>query len=139
MANIRGLLGLAKRLKEIKGEFLTASEDVMKQTAARALQVAVFATRFDTGRAKGGWVITLGNVPADVEDRPEDKNGGPTISEGNDEIVKFKIQEGSITLANNVEYIIYLDQGSPTNEPDNMTAEALQAALDFLRQKQLEL
>lgn len=135
MATVRGLRGLARRLKEIKQEFLTESETVIKKAGARALQVAVFATRVDTGRARGGWVITIGESLRESGGQTlEDPDGGATIARGEQEIARFRIQDGTLSLSNNVEYILFLDQGSPTNSADNMVAQAVQATIAFIQQ-----
>ncbi len=131
---------------ELKGKFKDSSEDIMKGAAGRALQVAVFATRVDTGRARGGWIITLGSTApggpatrgADGKfkkaETPEDPSGSSTIAAGQQEIARFRIEDGRITLANNVEYILFLDQGSPTNAADMMVEQATQAAIAFIKQ-----
>jgi len=135
MATSRELTGLALRLKEMQEEFRTVSGDTFQKAAARALQVAVFATRVKTGRARGGWIISLGpNGKFNREETPLDEGGGNTIARGQAEIARFRIEDGSLTLANNVEYIVYLDQGTPHNAADMMVAQATQAAIDFIKQ-----
>lgn len=150
MATSRSLRAFARRLGQIKQEFLTTSEQTITKTAGRALQVAVFATRVKLGRARGGWVINLGTSTKEAGGGQErdargrfrrgtqgnDKEGTRTIAKGQQEAARFRITDGSITLFNNVEYILFLDRGSPTNEPDNMVAQAVQAAEAFIREAQ---
>jgi hypothetical protein len=115
-------------------EFLRKSEDNMKKAVGRATQVAVFATRIKTGHARGGWIITLGEAPVGPQDTPLDTGGSDTVLRAEQKISAFDLRTGFIiALSNNVEYILYLDQGSPTNDADNMIAQASKAALDYLR------
>ena len=102
---------------------------------ARATQVAVFATRVDTGRARGGWVITLGEPPTGESKTPEDQGGGTTLLAAEQKLRNFSpIFGGIISLSNNVEYILFLDQGTSFTPADNMVAQATQAAIAFLRE-----
>ncbi len=137
MATVRGLDGLARRLKDIRKEFVEVAEDTVKKAITRAHQVAVVETRVKTGRAKGGWIISNGSKlpePIPFDEQILDKSGGITLEKGSQEIAQFKLEIGEANITNNVEYIIHLEQGTPFTPADNMAEKAAMAARAFLRE-----
>jgi hypothetical protein len=96
---------------------LVATEQ--KKIALDALRGVVFKTRIDTGRARGGWQTNAGDEATNNTAEHFDKNGGDTISNGQNNILKIK-PFARFHVVNNVHYIEHLENGSPTNEPDKM-------------------
>ena len=123
---------LDRKLKQLEKKFFRKAEQNVKKAVTRSLQVAVFATRVDTGTARGGWVISVGRSTPNVT-TSEDPGGFSTLGRGQTAIAKFKLKDGVMgNLYNNIEYILFLDRGGPNNVPDNMVAKAVQAAQSFL-------
>ena len=98
-----------------------------KKIVLEALRRIVMRTPVDTGRAKGNWQVSI-NEPAEGT---IDEGISPNISDGE------VIEKGLVALAtlppysvvwiaNNLEYIEFLEHGSSKKAPDGMVALAVQ-------------
>jgi hypothetical protein len=117
--------------KEFDHELRDFTENVLPETANQvkrviALQLLtdiVLLTRVDTGRARGGWLVTLGEATDRVAKRL-DKSGNQAISVG--ENIIAKVEDGQdIWLSNNVVYAKYLNDGTEHTTGDFMVERAL--------------
>jgi hypothetical protein len=114
---------------------------VIRKAALVADQVAVLATPVDTGRARGGWFVSIDAPSAGISepigisaDQAANKTEATkkALDQAEAEIGKYT-DEGSIFITNNVAYIGELDDGSSRQAPEGMTAQAVQAAQDLVR------
>lgn len=81
----------------------------LKTVAFEAFRRFVAATPKDTGRATGGWTVSIGTPSRGPADN-KDKSGTRTIASGLSTIQKLaRLQDVYIT--NNVPYILVLDEG----------------------------
>jgi len=94
-----------------------------KAIAIEAFSRIVQKTPVDTGRARGGWQMTIG-APAEEETF---NLGEPPVPELN--LGPFEI----VYIANNVPYIIFLEEGRPgpgsPQAPNGMVAETFEELL----------
>ena len=97
---------------------------VQKKVALEALTRIVNRTPVDTGRARGGWAITL-TSPSQAKSRRADRDGGGTISQGAQRLEALK-PYSVVWITNNVDYIRYLEQGTSKQAPNGMVAITLQ-------------
>ena len=81
---------------------------VQRAVALTALKHIVINTPVDTGRARGGWQVDIDAVP--TGSGRIDKTGHETYSKP---IPKVDGPGHCINIANNVEYIGYLENGTP--------------------------
>ncbi len=139
MASLNAFNGLAKDFEEFKGKYLKKAEKLVIQAVTRAHQVAVFETRFKTGRAKGGWIITLGEKLPDPVPHDEQvldvASGRKALNAGKEVTKQFTLKIGELTISNNVDYINVLEDGGPFIQPPGlMSRKAALAAAAFLRE-----
>ena len=99
------------------------------ETAGSILSRVVVATPVDTGRARGGWVVGLGEP--NRQSNALDKSGGATIVAGRN-VLRARRTEQTIYLSNNVNYIVFLDQGSSAQAPANFVAIAVRNGIRAL-------
>lgn len=91
---------------------------VQKKLALEALRLLVLTTPVDTGRARGGWIVSINEPSDEVKDRT-DKSGSGTISEGTSAILQMQKLFSTVFITNNVHYIVYLNQGTSKQAPGN--------------------
>lgn len=72
---------------------------------------AILLTPVDTGRARGGWQTTVGNV-TDADNGRSDPSGNAAIQEAQEAASKIKPFD-VVFVQNNVEYIGFLENGTP--------------------------
>lgn len=72
----------------------------------------------DTGRFRGNWQVMIGDVPDGVLDLT-DPSGAATVSKATAEILKLRAGE-IITLINNLDYSIRLEDGHSKQAPGGM-------------------
>jgi Bacteriophage HK97-gp10, putative tail-component len=95
----------------------------VQKIAFQVLRGVVFKTPVDTGRARAGWQVGIDSDPAGQSGA--DPNGGETISKGLAVIQRWR-PFAQITIVNNVEYIVYLEEGSSKQAPAGMLSLTLQ-------------
>jgi len=78
------------------------------QIVLNVLKIAVEKTPVDTGRARGGWQVSIGSLP--TPNKRKDKNGGPTIASGSSKAALAPPYQ-IIFISNAVEYIEVLENG----------------------------
>ena len=97
-------------------EFAKALKD---RIALEALNRIVLRTPVDTGRARGGWIISTGVLPETTETTRLDTTGQETISVGTQVILTADPYD-NIHISNNVDYIVYLEEGTSQQAPQGM-------------------
>lgn len=121
----------ARRMRAIaKGIEENSSVAVIK-TAALINQTVVLATPVDTGRARGGWQIGIGFSPRGFN-TPMDPNGSGTVSANRLKIGRRRSGQ-TIHIANNVEYIGFLNDGSSAQAPAGFVELAVRQAAAFVK------
>ena len=147
MATSRGLKKFAARMDEVSSQILGTMDVTMRKLALVTDQVAVLATPVDTGRARGNWIVTLGEQAAASDNqRTKDKSGNLALEQArgalgvsliggggrNQKSGRFQSAVKTIFLTNSVEYVTFLDQGSSRQAPAGMTQQAITAGLQAL-------
>ena len=99
-------------------------EHVLEATqhlAMLGLRELVLNTPVDTGRARGGWIVSL-TVPSDRVSNAKDGKGGGTVAKGDAKVQTAQPYQ-IIWMSNNTEYIRILDQGGfvPANPGPSKT------------------
>lgn len=92
-----------------------------KRIALEALRRLVNRTPVDTGRARGGWQVRQ-TIASENDNGNIDTGGGSTITAGLSIINRVRIPFGVIVIFNNVEYIVFLEEGSSSQAPQGMVA-----------------
>lgn len=88
--------------------------------ALEALRRVVLKSPVRSGRFRGNWQAALSVRPDGVVE-VEDKDGGPTISEGSRNIAQLKPYE-VVYLSNNVPYARRLEDGHSQQAPQGVVA-----------------
>jgi len=126
MATSRSFGEFAKRMALVAFGVKAGIERTVRTVAIVTDQTFVNATPFDTGRAKANTIVTIGS-PSDEASRPPDPSGRAAITQGQQAAANFKLGGGAIFITNNLEYIVFLDEGSSAQAPEGMSAQAMQA------------
>ena len=105
-------------------------DKVITTVAGRALSAVVLSTPVDTGRARGGWTVGI-NSPV-RSGKTLDPGGAATIARGKSTASRVKSGQ-KIYIANNVEYIGFLNDGSSAQAPKNFVQSAVRAAAATVR------
>lgn len=142
MANIDRFV---RRINFISKKINENANQAVRKAALAADQVAVLRTPVDTGRARSNWVVSIGQPELDqVAFSGSDSQAGneaaatvKALNQANQALSKYDIRLGPIYITNNLEYIIYLDEGSSPQAPDGITKFALQAARFQLKKARL--
>lgn len=94
-----------------------------QKLALQALEGVVDLTRVDTGNARGGWQVLIGDL-SQVAETVEDQSGSGTISRGAS-IIATAEPYSVIFLANAVHYIRYLNDGTSRMGGDFMIEQTI--------------
>tara|TARA_R110002096_G_C14661938_1_gene728454 strand:- start:50218 stop:50616 length:399 start_codon:yes stop_codon:yes gene_type:complete len=94
-----------------------------KKIALEVLVRVVKRTPVDTGRARGNWQVGVGTIPSG--NSSADSTGGSTISAGLGNLATLGRNQ-TVFIANNLEYISFLEGGSSTQAARGMLAVSLQ-------------
>ena len=86
-----------------------------QRIAFQILEGVVMKTPVDTGRARGNWQVTLGDVPQEGLELPPNKPGQRTINRGETQILNATFGE-DIWIHNNLPYIGVLEDGRVGNK-----------------------
>lgn len=109
----KGRLSAREFNKALSDWALTAIDDHVEQVtqwlAFETLKRSVKRTPVDTGRARGGWHVTIG-MPSSSSPSGKDPAGGNTVNAGHAKILTSKPFQ-VIWISNNVEYIRILEEG----------------------------
>lgn len=109
----------------------TEKTERKKEKAVRTIALDLFSdaiknTPVETGRLRGSWLPSIG-TPASGEG-PPDKTGGATIARASGVVAGAELGD-VIYLVNNVEYAIYVENGTARMAPRRMAGLAVQRAV----------
>lgn len=98
---------------------------VIKRVSFAILLGVVLKTPVDTGRARGAWTVGVNASPAFTEGRIHKPRTAPPGEEA-----KLSILDSNpfsiVVIANNLPYIIFLENGSSKQAPQGMVAITVQ-------------
>lgn len=112
---------------DIKAFAKKTGQNAEEQAAATLFKLnslVVNRTPVDTGRARGGWVASVGS-PSQGKGRA-DKGGQGTIRSANNQADKAIKNKDIYYLANNVKHIVKLEYGSSDQAPNGMVRVSMQ-------------
>lgn len=98
--------------------------DFHQKVVLQVLNGVIFKTPVDTGRARGGWQVTI-NFVSNEDTGIKDKNGSATVEAGVGALNGLK-PFSVVYVNNNVEYIIPLEEGHSKQAPQGMIALTLE-------------
>lgn len=106
-----------------------ASSRVIRRAAVAADTALVMTTPVDTGRARGNWNVSIGNINGAVaaEDFP---SPGEVLATGRSVVERWKLGGGVIFIANSLPYIMVLENGSSAQAPSGMLEFGMRAAVE---------
>ncbi len=113
----------ARRMSAIARGIEENSSIAVIKTAAVINQTVVLATPVDTGRARGGWQVGIGFSPRGLN-TPLDQSGSGTVSANRLTIGRRRPGQ-DIHIANNVDYIGFLNDGSSAQAPAGFVEAAV--------------
>lgn len=142
LANFDAFSASIRRLQDHVKE---VPQKLAKELIIDINQITIGTSRTDTGRYVGGWQISFNkpvfatNPYADGVSRKsqEAQIKAKQITDNEQKALTFK--GGTIFLANNVEYAIYREFGTPTQKPDYTLTLAIQATINRLNKIVREL
>lgn len=99
----------SKELRKFADSEREKVKTIQRWASLEILKRVVMRTPVDTGRARGGWQLTIGE-PADGEPERLDKDGGSVLAEEMVNLGGLKDFD-VVFIGNNVNYIGYLEDG----------------------------
>lgn len=96
--------------------------NLQRQLVLDLLSRVVLKTPVDTGRARGNWQVEVGNLPAGVVETTQ----GPSeiIEAGMKKLASLGFGQ-IVWVANNLEYVTFLEDGSSAQAPRGMLSLSL--------------
>lgn len=139
MANSVGGVAFAKRMEKIALQIEKNTEKMMHKAALAADQALVTGTPVLTGTARVNWQVSLGAAVTGTLPGPSTPEAGATeaIEQGREAALQWKVGKGGIFIANNLPYIVPLNNGSSAQAPEGMTEDALLAAEEVVKNTRL--
>lgn len=124
---------------EIEREFaaqMDAVRDAVELIALQALRGVVNKSPVDTGRFKGNWTLSIGQINT-AESAVADPGGGRTIAAGAQALAPYSGLDGwpVIHVQNNLPYAVRLEEGWSAQAPGGMvglTVAELQAQFNAM-------
>jgi len=109
--------------KVLKPELIS----LQKQLVIELLRRVILKTPVDTGRARGNWQIGVGSIPKSKEDKQaqgDQAEAGEIVASA---LIKLKaLGFGQIVwVSNNLDYILFLEDGGSTQAPEGMLKVSL--------------
>lgn len=141
LVNIVNYMDFSTAIDRLKEHAKKTPTQIAKILILDINQRAIDTSRVDTGRYVGGWQISINDSPIfatnpydDGVDRKEQEEQikNSQITDNQERALYFK--GGTIFLANNVEYAIFREFGTPYQKPDYTLTLAIQAALNRLNE-----
>jgi len=125
----------AKRIQEVGKNVVVVSDKLVAETAGLILTGVVVATPVDTGRARGNWVVSVGQ-PVINAINVTDKTGRGTIVRGK-QVAMARVSGQTIYICNNVPYIGRLNEGYSSQAPAGFVETQIQAAVTYIRNRRI--
>ena len=107
----------------------TDAEQLQKKVVLMLMRRIIYRTPVDTGRARGNWLVKH-NTPSTRVLKTADKSGLKSMARA--ERVNPKLG-GIIWISNNLDYIMYLEDGTDKFAPFAMVAGAVQSVRAKMR------
>ena len=98
---------------------------LMKKVSFQVLSGAVLKTPVDTGRARGGWQLDIGEESSLLSTPVELRRSLSVLADETSKLEGLQFGE-KVIIGNNVSYIIYLEEGSSQQAPAGMLAVTLE-------------
>lgn len=106
-------------------------DKAVRDLSLQALRSVVLKTPVDTGRLRGGWLVSIGQPSGEVSIDTFGEAGAQKPSAASGPAAAAAITRGSLKVAsikagtaviieNNVEYGVFVNDGSPTIRPHRM-------------------
>ena len=137
MAKSRGFGQFGRRMVFVGKTVAKNSEKAVRRAALAMDAVAVGTTPVDTGRARGNWIVSIGNPDLRIVDIEGSDTGQAAIEQGRGTIGRWKLRQGPIFISNSLPYIQALDSGSSAQAPSGMTDQAIKAGQFELKKARL--
>lgn len=112
-------------------------EDVVRRTALEIFSDVIKGTPVDTGRAKGAWTPSLRTMPTKFDDGESKSPLGTISRDKRNELISLLSKfsgDGSIYLANNLDYIVFLERGSSRQAPAGMVATSVARFSQYIKE-----
>lgn len=112
---------------KVHKDVLNKSKDIVNETLAEVVKIAIMRTPVLTGYARGNWEINTNNNP---EEYPADPNGNPTY----ERVKQQALQSGErdVYINNGVPYIGVLEFGGRGRPPHAMLRIAMMSAQSIM-------
>ena len=133
---IEGLDKLNTALDDFIKDVDIEAKVIFKKVAMDLITALTYYTPVDTGTARGNWFIGINKTPKNKQAKTyKEKKISESRVKAIDHFVKtralIKIKDveigDSIHVANNIEYVGYLDEGTEKMAPFSMTTKAMEA------------
>lgn len=131
---------LAKRMAELAARVNRNAPKAVARVVAALASPLVFSTPVDTSRARANWQAGVGVIPTGIlypePDKPPTADEGGNLGVASIQAAAARYGQGwgnsYIAIANNVPYILKLNQGSSGQAPANFVQIAIMAGLHSL-------
>jgi hypothetical protein len=129
---------MAQETRRVRDELEQALERAMAALAVNITAELIERTPVDTGWARSNWVPAIGNVS--VSDGPqlsEEARIAAVPGQRSSQqsaianVASYRIQDGPVTISNNVPYIIFLNEGSSAQAPSGFVQAGIAAGIQF--------
>lgn len=134
--------GLGRRLDLVADRLERGVDVKVKRTALAIDQVLVLATPVDQGRARSNWRVSVSSplegvidpyAPGDGLGVGETENAREALAQGREAIGARRPGE-SIFITNNLDYIVFLNDGSSAQAPAGFVEAAIEAGRRVARE-----
>lgn len=120
--------------KKIELFYRSKIESAMKIALIECMRQLTISTPVDTGRARWGWFVTVGSPSTEIP--PEGQYSIPDVTSRANVSVSADV---TAYIANNVPYIVELNDGSSKQQParfvERAAASAQNAVMRYLKSK----
>jgi len=118
-------------------EVISGAEETIRKSTIAGLTAVVYATPVDEGRARSNWNVSQNEPDLSIKEPyspgkdlgiGEQRNASKTIQIGTEKAQLYKTGQIGNFITNNLEYIVYLENGSSQQAPAGMLQFGIQAA-----------
>ncbi len=125
MATSNSFSQFGKRMNIRANKVVFGARLAVRRAALAADRTVVDVTPLDTGRAKGNWIVSVGNPDHSTFEEGQ-ANAASAIAQGKSVIEGWT--KGTIFISNSLPYIGKLEDGWSQQAPDGMVTRAYDAA-----------
>lgn len=132
------LRDLNRRLNQLADQISVNARKRLHQTVLVVDQVLVTSTPADTGRARANWIVGTGPSTRAIDAYAVGKAGstaGANAQAALEQAQRFLdgTDVSVIYISNNLDYLVYLNQGSSAQAPAGFIEAAVQAGIDYVK------